>query len=106
MTDHLLIEPQPAATTRARLLRPAAPRRDERIDATGATHAERLRAHTALAALWSGVAVAIIAYAITQASVGAAVVAAFTAWAIRLAWSAAWRSSGDEKHARPLTFIP
>jgi hypothetical protein len=106
MTDHLLIDAQPAAISRARQPRRETRHTHHRIDAAGATRIERVRAQTVLAGLWSGLAVAILAYAITRASVGAAVIAVLAVWAIRVAWAAAWRTTADDEQTRPLTFIP
>jgi hypothetical protein len=106
MTDHLFIDAQPAVVTRARLPRRSTRSTHPPIDAAGTTRRERLRAHAVLAVLWSALAVTILAYAVSKASVGAAVLGAFVAWAIRLAWSAAWQADGDEQQSRPLTFIP
>ena len=66
---------------------------------------ETFRAHAALSVAWAALAVIIVAYAIAKGSVGAAVLAAFVASVLRLAWAAAFKTDDDADEQRPMQFL-
>ena len=95
-----------ADTYAARLVHtPAVTRRTLRFDDVALERRSlTARANLALVAMWAGLAVAIVVYAIDKESVGAAILAVFVVWQLLVPWRAAFRSDDEERAPRQIAF--
>ncbi len=93
---------QAAYAPRAGAAEQARTRRAGDAGPAGTSRPERLRAHAALIALWAGLALAILAYAISRESIATLALGTGAIWLLRTARTAAFRDAGDEP--TPITF--
>jgi hypothetical protein len=95
-----------AHTLSARLTRrPASARSASRSDdVIRERQTLKARANVALAAIWAGLTVAIVVYAIDNESLGAAALAVFTAWQLLVPWRAAFASDDAQRAPRVIAF--